>query len=217
MKLKKFIDLSWEIGNDTPIYPGDPVPSITPFCTMSNYGYNLSTIITGTQTGSHIDAPFHVSDAGLTVENLPLSLFCGKSVLIDVSQKGVCEEITPQDILPYQKAIKSGTIPLFRTDWWKYAGTPLFTQHPFLNRDSGALLIELGVSFFAIDTLNADKSEGNFFPVHDMFAKHGYVIGENMCHFDKIDFSSILFAAFPLHLKGCDGSPVRAVAMELEE
>mgnify|MGYP003080305970 CR=1 FL=1 len=28
-KIKKIVDLSWEFTADTPIYPGDPEPSVT--------------------------------------------------------------------------------------------------------------------------------------------------------------------------------------------
>ena len=27
MKIKKFVDLSWEISDNSPIYPGDPEPN----------------------------------------------------------------------------------------------------------------------------------------------------------------------------------------------
>lgn len=55
-KIKKIVDLSWEFTADTPIYPGDPEPSVTVATTLENEGYNLSTLVMGTQTGSHVDA-----------------------------------------------------------------------------------------------------------------------------------------------------------------
>ncbi len=42
-KIKKIVDLSWEFTADTPIYPGDPEPSVTVATTLENEGYNLST------------------------------------------------------------------------------------------------------------------------------------------------------------------------------
>ena len=50
-KIKKIVDLSWEFTADTPIYPGDPEPSVTVATTLENEGYNLSTLVMGTQTG----------------------------------------------------------------------------------------------------------------------------------------------------------------------
>ena len=43
-KIKKIVDLSWEFTAETPIYPGDPEPSVTVATTLENEGYNLSTL-----------------------------------------------------------------------------------------------------------------------------------------------------------------------------
>ena len=43
MKVTKYIDLSWEVSDDSPIYPGDPEPHITYGThTLEKDGYNLS-------------------------------------------------------------------------------------------------------------------------------------------------------------------------------
>ena len=41
-KIKKIVDLSWEFTAETPIYPGDPEPSVTVATTLENEGYNCS-------------------------------------------------------------------------------------------------------------------------------------------------------------------------------
>ena len=42
MKVKKFVDLSWDLTENTPIYPGDPEPKIEVATTLEKEGYNLS-------------------------------------------------------------------------------------------------------------------------------------------------------------------------------
>ena len=37
-KIKKIVDLSWEFTAETPIYPGDPEPSVTVATTLENEG-----------------------------------------------------------------------------------------------------------------------------------------------------------------------------------
>ena len=49
-KIKKIVDLSWEFTAETPIYPGDPEPSVTVATTLENEGYNLYTLVMGTHT-----------------------------------------------------------------------------------------------------------------------------------------------------------------------
>ena len=65
MKATKFVDLSWDIiSHNTPVFPGDPEPELNVVAKLASDGMNLSTLFTGTQSGSHVDAPYHCSDEG---------------------------------------------------------------------------------------------------------------------------------------------------------
>ena len=99
-KIKKIVDLSWEFTADTPIYPGDPEPSVTVATTLENEGYNLSTLVMGTQTGSHVDAPYHFSNEGATIDQMELDFFLGDAIVVRVTDKKAEEAITMEDIEP---------------------------------------------------------------------------------------------------------------------
>jgi len=215
MKVLKFVDLSWEISDDSPIYPGDPEPKVTTTHTIKKDYYNLSGVYVGTQTGSHVDAPYHFSNDGETIDNMELDFFFGEAVVIKVTDKKAEEKITMADVMPYDKKIKPNTIVLFNTNWYKHRGTEAFYHHPYVSGEVAEYLVEKGVRFIAIDTMNADKSNGTEFPVHDLFSANRLMIGENWAYMDKIDFENVIVAAFPMKIQGCDGSPVRAVAMEV--
>lgn len=92
-KIKKIVDLSWEFTADTPIYPGDPEPSVTVATTLENEGYNLSTLVMGTQTGSHVDAPYHFSNEGATIDQMELDFFLGDAIVVRVTDKKAEEAI----------------------------------------------------------------------------------------------------------------------------
>lgn len=216
-KVKKFVDLSWELTKDTPIYPGDPEPAISVATTVENEGYNLFQVVIGTQTGTHVDAPYHFMNQGETVDNMELDFFFGEAIVIRVTGKKPEEEITMTDIEPYAAKIKPGIIVLFNTNWYKKRGSEEFFRHPYVSAQVAHWLVDKGVRFICIDTINADRTGGTEFPVHDLFAAKRLMIGENMAYFDKIDFdSNLVIAAFPLKISGADGSPVRAVAMQIE-
>ncbi|MCI9598141.1 MAG: cyclase family protein [Firmicutes bacterium] len=217
MKAKKFVDLSWEVSDDSPIYPGDPEPKITTTHTVEKDYYNLSGVYVGTQTGTHVDAPYHFRNEGETIDKMELDFFFGPAVVIQATDKKEKEKITLEDVKPYGDKIQAGTIVLFRTDWYKKRGTEAFYNHPFVAGEVAEYLVEKGVRFIGIDTINADQSGGTEFPVHDLFSEKRLMIGENWAYFDKIDFDNVVVAAFPLKIQGCDGSPVRAVAMEIED
>lgn len=215
-KIKKIVDLSWSITEKTPIYPGDPEPKIDVATTLENEGYNLSGVFLGTQTGTHVDAPYHFSNDGETIDNMELDFFFGEAVLIKVKDKKSNEAITMRDVEPYKSQISAGKIILFQTNWYKKYGTEEFFEHPYVAGEVAEFLVDKGVRFLCIDTINADQTGGTEFPVHDLFSEKRLMIGENWTNFEAIDFDNIVIAAFPLKIVGTDGSPVRAVAMEIE-
>ncbi len=76
-------------------------------------------------------------------------------------------------------------------------------------------MLAAGVRTIAIDTLNADSTGGDEFPIHDMFAAAGGFIAENLAGTDGLTPGvEPLLLLLPLNLVGCDGAPVRAVALE---
>ena len=216
MKVKKYVDLSWEITKDTPIYPGDPEPDVQVATTVDNEGYNLSGVFVGTQTGSHVDAPYHFSNDGATIDQMELDFFFGPAVVVRVTDKQAREKITMEDVKPYDASIQPGTIVLFNTNWYKKRGTEEFFDHPYVSEEVARYLVDKGVRFLCIDTINADETGGTEFPVHDLFSEKRLMIGENWAYFDQIDFENVYVAAFPMKIVGTDGSPVRAVAMDVE-
>ena len=198
-KIKKIVDLSWEFTADTPIYPGDPEPSVTVATTLENEGYNLSTLVMGTQTGSHVDAPYHFSNEGATIDQMELDFFLGDAIVVRVTDKKAEEAITMEDIEPYKEQITPGKIVLFNTNWYKKRGTEEFFHHPYVNGEVAHYLVEQGVRFIGIDTINADQTGGTEFPVHDLFSEKRLMIGENWAYFDRIDFENPYIIAIPIY------------------
>ena len=216
-KIKKIVDLSWEFTADTPIYPGDPEPSVTVATTLENEGYNLSTLVMGTQTGSHVDAPYHFSNEGATFDQMELDFFLGDAIVVRVTDKKAEEAITMEDIEPYKEQITPGKIVLFNTNWYKKRGTEEFFHHPYVNGEVAHYLVEQGVRFIGIDTINADQTGGTEFPVHISFSEKRLMIGENWAYFDRIELERPIVIALPKNIIGCDGTPVRAIAEQWEE
>jgi len=213
-RIKKIVDLSHALTANTPVYPGDPVPSFSVATTIENEGYNLFNVILGSQTGSHVDAPYHFSNQGATVDKMDLKYFMGNGLIIDVTHKNSKEEITREEIKEYEKRIDGADIVLFKTNWYKKAGTDEFYDHPFLSKDGGEYLLSKGVKTAGIDAINLDNTGGKEFPIHDMYSAAGGIIAENLAHLDLVDFDSPFIIFLPLKLIGCDGSPVRAVAID---
>jgi kynurenine formamidase len=214
LNIKKIVDLSHALTPDTPVYPGDPIPSFSVATTIANEGYNLFNVFLGSQTGSHVDAPYHFNNQGATVDKMDLKYFMGRGLIIDVSHKKSKEEITLEEVAKYEEQIGQADIVLFMTNWSKKAGTGEFYDHPFLSKAGGEFLLAKGIKTAGIDAINLDNTGGTEFPIHEMYAKAGGIIAENLANLDLVDFASPFIIFLPLKLAGCDGSPVRAVAID---
>jgi kynurenine formamidase len=211
----RLVDLSHPMTESVPIYPGDPEPHIFTATTVAADGYNLSHVQIGTQTGTHIDAPFHFRDEGATVDRMPLELTVGLGVVVPVRGREPFDEIVAADLEPFRERLAPGRIVLFATGWYARAGSASFFEHPYLAAEVGAMLLEAGVRTIAIDALNADRTGGEEFPIHDMFADAGGFIAENLAGTDALTPGvDPLLVLAPLNLVGCDGGPVRALALE---
>lgn len=217
LKVKKIVDLSHGLTAETPVYPGDPVPEFSVATTIEGEGYNLFNVFLGSQSGSHVDAPYHFNQAGATVDKVDLSFFMGNGLVIDVTAKKAKEEITLEEVKAFAEKIETVDIVLFNTNWYKKAGTDEFYDHPFLSAEAGEYLLAKGIKTVGIDAINLDNTGGTEFPIHDMYAQTGGIIAENLANLDKIDFADPYVMFLPLSLIGCDGSPVRAVALDFQQ
>lgn len=100
---------------------------------------------------------------------------------------------------------------------YRFIRLDFVTINQYVNGDVAKYLVDNGVRFIGIDTINADQTGGTEFPVHDLFSEKRLMIGENWAFFDQIDFERPYVIALPMKLIGCDGSPVRAIAVQWEE
>ncbi|MDQ1276377.1 MAG: arylformamidase, partial [Euryarchaeota archaeon] len=82
----RIIDITVPISSSTPIFPGDPEPSIESSCTIEMDGCAVSRLILGSHTGTHVDAPSHILKDELAVDDLNLENLMGQAVVLDFSQ-----------------------------------------------------------------------------------------------------------------------------------
>ncbi len=221
MRIQKIVDLSVVVNGDTQIYPGDPLPRFEPHSTIPRDGFNLLAVSMGSQTGTHVDAPFHFDDTAAKLDELPLQLFVGTGVVVDARAAGARGRITWDYLAPVEHLLTPGVLVLLHTGWSAHYGTPRYFDNPFLDAEACARLIGLGIRTFGIDALNIDETPnddcpGEGFPVHHLIADVSGVISENLTNLRSIDFADPFVSLLPLSFEAADGAPVRAVAMQLQ-
>ena len=220
MKIIRVVDLSHPVTEATQVYPGDPVPHLEQHSTIEKDGFNLVSITMGSQSGTHVDAPFHFDESGKRIDELDLQLFVGPAVVLDCGDLSSREEITIESLGDQLKQIQPGDIALFKTRWSRFYGTDEYFNNPYLNAELVEHLINLGVLTFGLDAINIDETPdeshaGVGFPAHHIIASAGGVICENLTNLDAIDFDRPFVSLLPMKFIAIDGAPVRAVAMEV--
>ncbi len=220
MKIVRVVDLSHTINASTQVYPGDPVAKMTVHSTIAKDGFNLLSLEMGSQTGTHVDAPYHFDEDTEKIDELPIDRFVGTGRVIRVTGLAARAEITWAMVEPQVQKLDGAHIVLINTGWSKHFGTDEYFNHPYLTAEACQSLLDLGVLVFGIDSINIDETpdethEGVGFPVHHLIAKKAGVISENMTNLEAIDFENPLISLLPIKLEAADGAPVRAVAMQL--
>ena len=211
----KIIDLTLTVSDKIPTFPGSPQPSFIPWENVKEDGYNLELLFLSTHTGTHMDAPYHFLEKGAKIHEISLKKLVSEAVLIKSKKKGG-ESITKTDIQKFEK--KHGKIAgfssvIFYTGWQRNLQKKYyFTKNPGLSVSAAKYLASKKINLVGIDSPSIDLGKDSKFSVHQIFAKKGMLIVENLANLEKIKSSKFHLVVLPLKLKNATGSPVRAIA-----
>jgi kynurenine formamidase len=220
--MPSWLDLSVPLVTGMPVYPGDPEVTVGPALRAPTDGVNVLRLHLGSQSGTHVDAPYHVDDAWPRLDELPLDRFAGRAVVADARGLPPRAPITPELLAPALGRVRRVPcgILLLATGWSAHWGDAEYLAHPWLTTDAAEALIEAGIRTVAVDALSVDPTPGPGQPVtdfalpaHRVLCGAGAVIAENLTGLDRlVGAGDIEVFLFPLRLPGADGAPVRAVA-----
>ena len=218
--VRGIVDLSHPLHDDTPVYPGDPVARFEPATTIDQHGYNVLHVRMGSQTGTHVDAPFHFLEDGARIDELPLELFLGPAVVADVRGAAPHAAITWPDLAPVADRLGPGRMLLLHTGWDAHWGSDAYFDHPFLDGDAAERIVAAGVRTIGLDALSLDETvlggePAGGFAAHVAVLGAGGVIIENLTNLAAVRSPEPVISVLPLRLAGADGAPVRAVAFDV--
>ena len=221
LRVRRIVDLSHPISADTQVYPGDPVPQLNPATTIDRDGYNVLQVSMGSQTGTHVDAPYHFLADGARIDAMELSMFLGPATVVDVRGLTPRSTISWPQLEPSVSTMPEGAILVLHTGWSQHWRSTAYLDHPFLAQDAAEGIVAAGVRTVAIDAMSVDETappggEPGSFAAHDVLLGAGGAIVENLTNLAAIDFAEPLLSVLPIRLAGADGAPVRAVALQLE-
>lgn len=214
------VDLSIPLDASTQVYPGDPVFASSPATTIAAQGFHVQRISMGSQTGTHVDAPWHFAEDGLRIDQVPLSRFVCQLVVADVRGLPARAAVGWDRLAPLESELGPDAALVLFTGWSAHRGSDAYFDHPYLDVDACARALELGVRTFALDAPNLDETRfarapADGFACHRLIAAVAGVIVENLCGLEDLGAGPYLLSVLPLRLTDADGAPCRAVALRL--
>lgn len=214
--MKRIIDLSYNIESNMPNYPILPDVKIEKIRTIKKNGDNVTTIFIPSHGGTHIDAPIHQVDGGLTLDKLSIERFIGEAIMLDVSYKYNSDDIiiTLSDIEKYKDKVKDGDIVVLNTGCYEHQDE--FRKFGYVDLEVASWFVEKNIKLLAVDTPSVDLNvpSGEKMPIHQIILGAGIPIIEGLTNLGNINDERFLFVGFPLKIKDGDGGPCRAVAIE---
>lgn len=236
MRDAQLVDLSWAFDEHTLYWPTSPAAfehkELAYGPTPGGYFYSSYTICTPEHGGTHLDAPIHFAEKGLTSDAIPLEQLVALVVVIDVAEKASANadyRLTLDDVRAWESrngAIAAGTIVLLRTGWGKrwperkaYFGddTPGKTDKlhfPSFGEDSARLLVnERHIAAIGVDTASIDYGPSTDFIVHRVALGANVPGLENLANLERLPERGAWLMALPMKIAKGSGGPVRVVAL----
>ncbi|WP_227938117.1 arylformamidase [Alkalihalobacillus deserti] len=204
----KIIDISQVLNSATPVWPGD-----TPFAFHLNWtkeqtgSVNVGTIKMSAHTGTHIDAPYHFSDEGTPVSELPLESYIGNALVVDVTNH---QAISSQALAGID--LTTIEMVLLKTNSWIDHST--FPENfSYLRSELASYLHKNAIRLIGVDVPSVDPLDSKTLDAHHALHKHNISILEGLVLKD-VKPGVYELIALPLNIEGADGCPVRAVLVE---
>ncbi len=231
--MSRLIDLSQEIYQGMNVYPGHLKTVIWEHHTHEEtkknfeggFSYQSRGLLMSDHGPTHVDALSHLDprlDAP-TIDKMPLDLFYGSAVCIDLSHKEPQTYISASDMddAVHNSSInlQKGDILLLYTATYnrRHSTQEYLSQYPGLDESGSNWLVEQGVKTFGVDSPSPDNPISRTYPCHMMCRRYGITHFENLANLDQVVGRRFIFMGFPLRIRSGTGSPVRAVALLEDE
>jgi len=190
---------------------------------------SMAAYFTPEHHGTHLDAPVHGAEGGLSVDRLAAEDLFGPAAVIDVSEQSAANpdyQLSRQDVLDWETAngrLPEGAIVLMNSGWaarWN-------DSDAYFNRDASGqmhfpgfsveaaqfLVTERNIRGIGIDDPSVDPGNADGFPVHGIVNPSGAYHLENVGDLSAVPPSGAYLIVAPVKIEGGSGGQVRVFAV----
>ena len=206
-RVPKLLDVTVPLRQGIPTFPGNPEFAFEPIKRIADGGSsNVSRLVLGTHTGTHVDAPKHFIETGAGVDELPLNLLIGRARVVDINKRG---PITPEDLAA--AGLREDLRVLLRTPNSALWNSAVFHEdYAHLTEGAARYLVEQGVKLVGIDYLSIEQFKKPGAPAHRALLSSGVIIIEGL-NLAEAEAGMYELYCLPLPVTGGDGAPARVV------
>jgi arylformamidase len=200
-----------------PVYPGDPLPSFEPYRRLEEDGVNLTKLVMGSHTGTHLDAPKHFIEGGIGIDEIPLDKLIGEAYVADLSAKRLGSGIATGDLRAFEKYVVPGDIVAFYTgcsEHWE--DESVRKNYTYITGDAAEFLVSKRVRAVGIDFLSVEQFNAPEPVTHKILLGNGIFIIESLSSaLKRFVGKRVLMICMPIKLKNGDGAPSRVIAVPI--
>lgn len=210
----RVIDLTHTIESGMPVYPGTEPPILEPANTYDRDGFRETKLSMYSHTGTHMDPPAHLFRDRTTLDAFPPEQFIGKALVVDCTSLKEGEPITMDHLSRYGTKAETADFLLFYLGWdARWGSEAYFGDYPCLDDSVLEYILEGSYKGIGFDVIGLDPiADGNLTRHKKLFQTRDIINIENLCNLGLCGNDLFWFSCFPLKIRDCDGSPIRAVA-----
>lgn len=225
----KMEDMTHELHEAFPTFFGEQQLFIEQKFNYAEHRFNINEWRVNEHTGTHVDAPLHFSEDGLSVDEIPVGDLVCPLAIIDIREKASADpdaQVTPDDIKAWVEAngeIPDGACIAMLSGWGAHVSEDKFrnvgddgkTLHfPGFHIEAAQMLMEEGsVKGIAVDTLSLDHGPSPDFAVHYAWLPSGRWGLECIANLEALPASGATLIVGAPKVKGGSGGPARVFAM----
>jgi kynurenine formamidase len=224
--LPKVIDLSQEIFQGMPVWPGHHKTIIWTHATheetraqLGDMSWEARVLLMSEHAGTHADALYEIDPNGPTIDKMKLEWFYGPAVCLDLSQVAPRSFVSVKDL---EQSLKGGIqirrkdiVLLYTGHYNRTYGAPEYlTDYPGLDEESTEWFAKKGVVNIGIDAPSIDCADDPKLSAHRAIRRLGTLTAtEHLANLDKVVNMRFTYFGVPIKIRDGSGAPIRALAM----
>jgi kynurenine formamidase len=228
-RFSRTVDLTHTMSPDFPTFFGIPGIEMEKKFEFKKDGFNLYWWRIIEHAGTHLDAPIHFSESGITADKIPAETLVVPLAVIDVAARAAQERdylLSRDDLTTWER--RYGRLPedccvAMHSGWGRYVSD----ADKFLGKDTTGvfhfpgiapdaadwLLKQRKVAGIAVDTVSLDHGPSKDFKTHLLWLPTGRWGLESVANLDKVPAAGATLVVGLAKVKDATGGPARLLAL----